>query len=195
MPGTDSQEPADEMKEMFESIRHYIPVVVRQACGNLKYPPEPMELDGLEQRVALSLIENDYHTLRSFAHHSEPQTWLYTIAKRKVLERLREQKRMLNLEDVLLAAFTSQPDQEERLISEEEEKKREKILLAALGKLTPHERKLFSLMRRGLKADEVAKEMGITKRSAYTEMSDLKKKLRGIIEELMDNPDGIKDRA
>lgn len=127
MSKTDSQEPDDEMKKLFESIRHHLPTVVRQACGNLKYSPEPMELDGLEQRVALSLIENDYHPLRSFAHHSEPQPWLYTIAKRKVLERLRQQKRMLSLEDVLPAAFTSQPDQEERLISEEEEKKREKL--------------------------------------------------------------------
>jgi DNA-directed RNA polymerase specialized sigma24 family protein len=82
-------------------------------------------------------------------------------------------------------ALTLQPDQEQKLISKEEEEKREKILLVALSKLTEHERKLFFLMRQGLKPSEIAKEMGIKKESAYTEISILKGKLQKIIKEEM----------
>lgn len=189
MPGTSSQESVDEIEEMFESVRHYIPIVVRQACSNLKYYPGPVDLDGLKQRVALTLIDNDYRVLRSFAHHSEPQTWLYTIAKRKILQRLQEQKRMSSLEDWLQDALTFQPDQEQKLISQEKEREREKILLLALSKLTEREQKLFSLMRLGLKTGKVAKEMGIKKESAYTEISLLKKKLQKIIKREIEKTD------
>ncbi|MCG3162409.1 MAG: hypothetical protein JMDDDDMK_03659 [Acidobacteria bacterium] len=182
VPGTNSQRSVDEMKEMFEGLRHYIPIVVCQACNKLRYHPGPMELDGLEQRVALTLIDNDYRVLRSFAHQSDLQTWLYTIAKRKILQWLQEQKKMSSLEDWLQDALTFQSDQEQKLILQEEEKEREKILLLALSKLTEHEQKLFSLMRQGLKTGKIAKEMGIKKESAYTEISVLKKKLRKIIE-------------
>ncbi len=189
VPRPNSKKSVDEMREIFESMRHYIPIVVRQACSNLKYYPGPVDLDGLEQRVALALIDNDYRVLRSFAHNSEPQTWLYTIAKRKVLQRLQEQKRMSSLEDWLQSELTFQPEQEQKLISEENERKRDDILHTALSKLTEYERKLFSLMRQGLKTNEIAKMVGIKKESAYTEISVLKKKLHKFIKEIMEGAD------
>ncbi len=178
MPKPDSPETAiSEIEKLFEDIIPDIPPAVRQACQGLNHHPDKMEFDGLCQRIAMVLMDNDFHTLRSFSNDSRPQTWVFTIAKRYILRRLKVQKKEIRLEDLPLDSFTTQPGQEEKLISEE----REKLLQMALGKLTEHERKLFFLITQGLKAGEIAKEMKIKKKSVYTEKSALIKKLRSIL--------------
>jgi len=178
MPKPDSPETAiSEIEKLFLDIILYIPTAVRQACQNLNHHPDQMEFDGLCQRIVMLLMDKDFHTLRSFDNRSEPQTWLFTIAKRYILRRLKEQKKEIRLEDLPPDSFTSQPDQEEKLISEE----REKLLQAAAGKLTEHDRKLFYLMVQGLKTEDIAKEMGIKKSSVYPEKSVLIEKLQKIV--------------
>lgn len=180
MPKPDSPETAiSEIEKLFEDIIPDIPPAVRQACRSLNHHPGEMEFDGLCQRMALLLMDNDFHTLRLFGNRSEPQTWLFTIAKRYILRLLQKQKREVHLEDLPPDSFTTHPDQEERLISEE----REKLLQAAVGKLTEHERKLFYLIAQGLKAEEIAKELRINNKSVYKEKNRLIKKLRRLIEE------------
>jgi RNA polymerase sigma factor (sigma-70 family) len=178
MPKSDSPKPANsEIENLFLDIIPLIPAVVRQACLSLNHYPDQMEFDGLCQRIVLLLMDKDFHTLRSFDNRSEPQTWLFTIAKRLILRRLKEQKRELPLEDLPPDSFTTQPVLEEKLIWEEEEK----LLQAAVGKLTKRERKLFGLILQGLKAEEIAKEMRIKKESVYPEKNALIKKLQNII--------------
>ena len=178
MPKPDSPKPAiSEIEQLFLDTISLIPAAIRQACQSLNHHPNQMEFDGLCQRIVLLLMDNDFHTLRSFSNDSKPQTWLFTIAKRYVLRLLQKRKREVNLEDLPTDSFITQPDQEEKLISEE----REKLLQMALGKLTEHERKLFHLIAQGLKAGEIAKELKIKKRSAHFEKSALIKKLRRIV--------------
>lgn len=178
MPEPDSPETAiSEIEKLFLDIIPDIPSVVRQACQSLSYQPDKMELDGLCQRIALLLMDKDFHTLRSFSNGSKPQTWLFTIARRYILRHLQMRKRETPLEDLSPDSFITQPDQEEKLILEE----REKFLLAVIGKLTEHERKLFFLIIQGLKAEEIAKEMRIKKESVYPKKSELIKKLQSIV--------------
>lgn len=178
MPKSDSPEIAiSDIEQLFLDIVPKIPIAVRQACQSLNHYPNQMEFDGFVSRIAMQLIDNDFHTLRSFDKRSEPQTWLFTIAKRLILRRLRAQKRESPLEDFPPDSFTVQPDQEEKLISVE----REKLLEAVVGKLTKRERKLFGLIAQGFKAEEIAKELRIKKRSAHFEKSTLIKKLRRIV--------------
>ncbi len=178
MPKPDSPEPAiSQIEKLFLDIFPQIPIAVRQACQNLSHYPDQTEFDGLVSRIVMLLIDNDFHTLRSFDNRSEPQTWLFTIAKRLILRRLKTQKRELPLEDFSPDSFAAQPEQEKNLLSEEQEK----LLLAAIGKLTEHERKLFYLIAGGLNGEEIAKELGIKKESVYPEKSALIKKLKNII--------------
>ncbi|MDX2042898.1 MAG: sigma-70 family RNA polymerase sigma factor [Acidobacteriota bacterium] len=178
MPKPNSPEPAiSEIEQLFLDTIPLIPAVVRQACQSLNHHPNQMEFDGLCQRIVLLLMGNDFHTLRSFSNDSKPQTWLFTIARRLIIRRLKAQKRELPLEDFSPDSFTTQPEQEEKLISEENEKR----LLAVVSELTEHERTLFCLILQRKKAKEIAKELGIKKNSVYPEKSALLKKLRQIL--------------
>lgn len=177
MPKPDSPETAiSEIEKLFLDIIPDIPSVVRQACQSLSHQADKMELDGLCQRIALLLMDKDFHTLRSFDNRSERQTWLFTIAKRYILRLLQKQKREVHLDDLPPDSFTALPVQEEKLILEE----REKLLLTAVDKLTDRERKLFYLIAQGLKAEEIAKQMQIKHKSVYPKRDALIKKLRKI---------------
>lgn len=177
MPKSDSPTPANsDIEQLFLDIIPLIPVVVRQACQSLNHHPDQMEFDGLVSRITLLLLDKDFHTLRSFANDSKPQTWLHTIARRYILQLLQRRKRETPLEDLPPDSFTTQPSQEEVLLWEE----REELAQAAIGKLTERERKLLSLTLQGLNAKEIAKEMGIKKESVYPERSAMMKKLQKI---------------
>lgn len=177
MPKSDSPVPViSEIEQLFLDIISQIPPAARQACQSLNHHPNQMEFDGFVSRIVMLLLDNDFHTLRSFDNRSEPQTWLFTIAKRLIMRRLKDQKRELPLEDLPPDSFTTQPDQEEKLISQENGK----WLLVAVSELTEHERTLFDLILQGAKAQEIAKEMGIKKESVYPKKSALIKKLQKI---------------
>ena len=177
MPKSDSPTPANsDIEQLFLDIIPLIPTVVRQACQSLNHHPDQMEFDGLVSRIVMLLMDDDFHALRSFDNRSEPQTWLFTVAKRLIMRRLKAQKRELSLEDLPPDSFTTQPDQEKKLISEE----KEKLLHVAIGKLTEREQKLFDLILQGAKAEEIAKELGIRRESVYPMKSALIKKLQKI---------------
>lgn len=178
MPKSDSPEAAtSEIEKLFLEIIPHIPAAVRQVCQSLNHHPDDMEFDGLVSRIMLLLMDNDFHTLRSFENSSKLQTWLYTIARRQILRQLRKRKKEVHLEDLPPDSLTIQPDQEEKLLSEE----REKLLQTAVSKLSEHDRKLLHLVAQKLSAEEIAEEMNIKRESVYPEKSDLLKKLRKII--------------
>ena len=178
MPKSDSPEPAiSETEQLFLDIVPRIPIAVRQACKSLSHYPDQLEFDGFVSRIVMLLMDDDFHALRSFDNRSEPQTWLFKIATRLIMRRLKAQKRELPLEDSPSSSFITQPDQEEKLISEE----REKLLMAAVGELTEHEQKLFYLITQGLKSEEIAKELKIKKESVYRERSALIEKLQNTV--------------
>lgn len=178
MPDTNSQEPDnEEMKKLLQAIWPEIPAAVRKACHSLKHFPDQPELDGFVQRTAVLLMDNDCHTLRSYVGHSEPQTWLFTIARRHISRLLREQSRRVSLDEMSPDSLVSQPDQEEMAILAEMKEQ----LHAAASQLTEHERKFLDLLMQGLKTEEIAEAMGIKKTSARTERSALIKKLQRIV--------------
>lgn len=73
--------------------------------------------------------------------------------------------------------FIVQPDQEKKLLAKE----MEAILQAALSKLTEHEQKLLVLWLQGGSMNEIAKEMGIKKRSVSREIIAVIKKLQRVV--------------
>ncbi|HMV85754.1 MAG TPA: sigma-70 family RNA polymerase sigma factor [Blastocatellia bacterium] len=172
-----SKPSSSQMQALLLQMYPRIAVAVRQACRSLGHHPDQAELDGFIQRIVVLLMENDYHTLRSFSGNSEPQIWLRTIARRHILHLLRKEKRKINIEDLPLDSFVSQPHQEEEMFLDEMKGQ----LRAAVRQLTAHERNFFDLMMEGLKTAEIAKRLDIKVRSARTEKSALIKKLGEII--------------
>jgi DNA-directed RNA polymerase specialized sigma24 family protein len=83
MSGKDLQDPANnDVERLFQDISPIIPKVVCQACTSLDYHPDQMELNDLVQGIIFLLIADEYRMMSSFDHRSQPQTWLYTIARR-----------------------------------------------------------------------------------------------------------------
>jgi RNA polymerase sigma factor (sigma-70 family) len=81
----------------------------------------------------------------------------------------------MSLEDLPRASLYAQPEQEKALIAEEEKQR----LSAAVNKLTGRERKLFQqLCMDGLRASEIAEEIGIKLKSVYSERFALIVKVR-----------------
>lgn len=178
MPGTDSQEPANnDMEKLLEEALRHIPTVVHQVCTSLDHYPDQVELKRFAQQVRYMLWEDNYRRLRSFKHQSDLPTWLYKVVKRHIKDQLRKQIRMVSLKDLLPDFFVSQPNQEEKLLNEE----RERILFAAVRKLTPRKQKLFCLMYQGLKDPEIARRMKISVKSTYVEKSNVLSKLRQLV--------------
>src|SRR6266508_2844005 len=165
MSRMDSQEYVnDDVESMIlQDICPIIPKVVGQACAGLGRYPGQTELEDFVQDINELLLEDDRHVLRSFDHHSKPQTWLYTIARRHILHQLQGRSKMESLDDMPpdSSIFIVQPDQEKRLLAKE----MEAILKAAFSKLTEHERKLLAMRLHGRSIEEIAQEMGIKKRS------------------------------
>jgi len=180
MSRTISREPAnDDVKKLFEDILPDIPKVVRKACLSLGRNPDWMDTGEFAQQIRILLWKNDYHVLRSFKHESEPETWLFTIAKWLILHWLREQDGMESLEDKPPDSFVVQQNQEEKLLSKE----REEMLREAVSKLTEHDKKLYGLSRQERSRKEIAEEMRIKKQSVSSERDALMKKLKRIVRE------------
>lgn len=183
MSRTNSQEHANnDVENMFlQNICLIIPKVVSQACAGLSHYPSQTELDDYVQEINKSFLEGDRRCLRSFAHRSKPQTWLYTIASRHILHGLQKQSKVESLDDIPpdSPTFIVQPDQEKTLLAKE----MEAILQAAFSKLTGHEQKLLTLWLQDQSRQEIAKEMGIKKQSVSREKNAVIKKLQRIVGE------------
>ncbi|HEX5085776.1 MAG TPA: sigma-70 family RNA polymerase sigma factor, partial [Blastocatellia bacterium] len=162
-----------------QDIYHLVPKVVGQVCASLGHYPGQAGLDDYIQEISMLLLENDRRALRSFDHRSKLQTWLYVITKRHILHRLQKWSKMESLDDIPQHSsnFIVQPKQEEKLFRGE----MRAILEAAFSKLTAHEQKLLALWLREMSIKEIAKEMGIKKRSVSRERNTIIKKLQKIV--------------
>jgi DNA-directed RNA polymerase specialized sigma24 family protein len=91
MPSKVPQDSANYDVEKY--LQHTIPVipsVIRKVCANLGHYPDQAEVDCFAQRIAYLLWKNDYLVLCAFKRESSPETWLFTIARRHILQWLRE---------------------------------------------------------------------------------------------------------
>jgi RNA polymerase sigma factor (sigma-70 family) len=175
------QEPTnyDDVEKYFHHMIPVIPIVVRKVCANLGHYPGQGEVDIFAQEIAYLLWKNDYRVLRSFKSEASPETWLFTISKRHILQWVRERKKVESLEVVSPEVFVVQQEQEKRLLTEE----REELLREAVNTLTVHDQKLFGLLRQELSTEKIADEMGIKRRSASVMKRLLIIKLKRIIRE------------
>lgn len=168
-----------EVEEHFQEINSRIPSVVGKVCANLGHYPDEDEFDNFAQQIAYLLWKDDYRVLRSFKCKASPETWLFTIVRRQILQSLRERKKLESLETAPPDYFRIQHDQEKKLILKE----REELLQEAVDTLTTHDQKLFGLLRQELSTEKIADEMGIKRRSASVMKRVLIVKLKRIIRE------------
>lgn len=177
--GRDVEYGIGQLDKQLNVIIELLPKLVSQAHRTLKHNPSTVDREDDVQRIFLLLIDRNFRALKTYDQASSLQTWLFTIVKRHIANRLLLQRRLVEL-DVAMDALVEFPRQELRILSDE----REALLKSIVSNLTAHEEYLFQLIREGRKASEIAVALKITKNTCYAEKSALINKLRNALKGL-----------
>lgn len=162
-----------------DSLLPQIGVMVRWACRCYRRFPDQGVIDDLTQEITLSLIQNDYHALRSFEYRSTEKTWLQRIVLHRVGRYFKSQYLTESLEELPIDSLPSQsPSQEVMVLFKE----REKQLETVCGKLTERERRLWDFLRSGLSDKEIAERMSTTSNAIHQSKYKLIKKMQRLID-------------
>jgi RNA polymerase sigma-70 factor (ECF subfamily) len=137
-------------------------LVERHATALSRYVASMGERDGAEEVVQDTFVRA-FASLESFRGDSSLRTWLFTIARRLVVDRrraFRRRREVGNLDDVDAATEYTALD---GLIASEAQKK----VWGAVGKLSPTQREVFLLrVNEGLSYKEIAEVAGTTEGAA-----------------------------
>jgi RNA polymerase sigma factor (sigma-70 family) len=166
-------------KLLFDLLLPQISVTVRWACRCYHRFPEQSVIDDLTQEITLSLIQKDYHALRSFDYRSTEKTWLQRVVLRRVGRYFKSQYPTESLEELPIDSLPSQPPSQEVMVLFKE---REKLLETVCGKLTKRERRLWDLLRSGLSEKEIAERMSTTSNAIHQSKYKLIKKIQRLID-------------
>jgi RNA polymerase sigma factor (sigma-70 family) len=166
-------------KALLNSILPHIGVTVCWACRCYHRFPDQGVIDDLTQEITLSLIQNDYHALRSFEHRSTEKTWLRRVVLRRVGRYFKSQYPTESLEELPIDILPSQPPSQEMMALLKE---REKLLETACGKLTEREKRLWDFLRSGLDDKEIAERMSSTSNAIHQSKYKLIKKIQRLID-------------
>ena len=137
-------------------------LVERHATALARYIGSLGERDGAEEVVQDTFVRA-FASLEHFRGDSSLRTWLFTIARRLVVDRrraFRRRREVGNLEDVDAATEYTALD---GLIASEAQRK----VWGAVGKLSPTQREVFLLrVNEGLSYKEIAEVAGTTEGAA-----------------------------
>jgi RNA polymerase sigma-70 factor, ECF subfamily len=137
-------------------------LVERHATALARYVGSMGERDAAEEVVQDTFVRA-FSSLESFRGDSSLRTWLFTIARRLVVDRrraLRRRREVGSLEDVDAATEYTALD---GLIASEAQRK----VWGAVGKLSPTQREVFLLrVNEGLSYKEIAEVAGTTEGAA-----------------------------
>lgn len=194
MPLDDAPQPEveelEKLKCLLDKKLDRLPDFARAACRRRHNGHGQAEIDDYVQAVYLGLFENDYQGLKSFLKWFKKQcgsecnlerafeSWLLQRTDWHIGHDLRRQRRTVNWEDAAIDPPSAEPNAEERLIAEAERHRRD----AAIRQLSENDRTVFELRCQGLNIKQIAERTGRTPGATRKRLSDLKKKLRRIIE-------------
>ena len=169
---TASDQPTESipLEALFKQAMPLLTSVVRAAFRSCN---RPLILDDIERccdRLLMKLWDKgEYKPLRDFRQESKLRAYLLPIAHHEVIHFLREKGKSVPLDELPQSMIEQPPQQYESVLRDERLHKLAETLLT----LTEHEQRLFAMMREGMKAAEIARKLGITKGTAYLEMSTL----------------------
>lgn len=159
----------DDSRAFDALFRQYSARVYRFAYSYLKSRPQAEEI---VQECFLKLWEK--------RHHLRPEEslkgYLFTIAHHTILNQLRQHRHYWAYQELMQLAPPAEAVSAE---SEVEYAELEQLYLAALEKLPPKRRQVFTLSRQqGLSYSEIAKEMNLSVKTVETQIAQALKFLR-----------------
>lgn len=137
-------------------------LVERHAQALARYVVSLGQRDGVDETVQDTFVRA-FGSLDSFRGDSALRTWLFTIARRLVLDRRRSARRNREVEDVTDSDVATEYDALDGLIAREAHQK----MHDAMSRLTPTQREVFMLrVNDGMSYKEIASVVGTTEGAA-----------------------------
>jgi RNA polymerase sigma-70 factor (ECF subfamily) len=137
-------------------------LVERHATALARYIGSLGERDGAEEVVQDTFVRA-FQSLESFRGDSSLRTWLFTIARRLVVDRRRAFRRRREVGDLDEVDAATEYTALDGLIASEAKRK----VWGAVGKLSPTQREVFLLrVNEGLSYKEIAEVAGTTEGAA-----------------------------
>jgi RNA polymerase sigma-70 factor (ECF subfamily) len=137
-------------------------LVERHANALGRYVASLGERDGAEEVVQDTFVRA-FSSLDTFRGDSSLRTWLFTIARRLVVDRRRKSRRRRDVEDLNEADAASEYTALDGMIATEARSR----VWGAVGKLSPTQREVFLLrVNEGLSYKEIAEVAGTTEGAA-----------------------------
>lgn len=137
-------------------------LVERHANALGRYVASLGERDGAEEVVQDTFVRA-FSSLDTFRGESSLRTWLFTIARRLVVDRRRASRRRRDVEDLNEADAASEYTALDGMIATEARNR----VWGAVGKLSPTQREVFLLrVNEGLSYKEIAEVAGTTEGAA-----------------------------
>jgi DNA-directed RNA polymerase specialized sigma24 family protein len=109
------------------------------------------DIEDIAQSIALLLLKDDCHVLRSFGGRSSPESWLQKIANHKTIRFYRRQKGMMSLNDLSHNDCAYSTSHDDKVLWDE---------IVYKLKLTKGQLELLELIYQGLKTKEIAERRG-----------------------------------
>lgn len=137
-------------------------LVERHAQALARYVASLGARDGVDEVVQDTFVRA-FGSLDSFRGESSLRTWLFTIARRLVLDRRRGARRSREVEEVGEGDASTEYDALDGLIAREAQAR----MTGALARLTPTQREVFALrVNDGLSYKEIAEVVGTSEGAA-----------------------------
>src|SRR3978361_473000 len=131
-------------------------LVGRHSQALARFAARSGERDGIEELVQDTFVRA-FASLDSFRGESSLRTWLFTIARRLLLDRRRAEKRRGERGEVQEADVATEYDSLDTVVADETQLR----LKAAMAKLSPTQREVFTLrVSEGMSDKEIADSVG-----------------------------------
>ena len=173
-----------EENELSEHLAHVQELFVEHV-GGLKYfvlsmLPDPDEAQDIVQETFITITAK----ANDFSKGSNFKAWAYTIARFKVMETYKKNKREANrLSDTVIELLAAEADEFDKDTSASD------ALKSCLKKLSPKVSKMIELRyQEGWKPSKIAEAIGWTAEAVYVALSRTRTSLRSCIETQLKSP-------
>ena len=162
---------------LWAAVERLLDEVVPLALRRYFPEHEAEDVGRFKQMLKLLLWADEQKLVGNVQDATKLKPWLQRVANHKVIRILKEERRKVSFDDAPPEVLIQPSTQEEELLQKEQEQ----LLDEALAKLTPRERKLVELIQQGLKAEEIAQELGIKAKSVHRMKNAAVKKLGKLV--------------
>ena len=138
--------------------------------------------DELAKEIFMDTLQTLWEQKKAVAKMEKPVGWLLTIARKKAINKIRDEKVRSTVNPGELPLLKSTDNIEAAM----EERELQKYIAMAEEKLPPRQRKVYRLrIRNGLSYKEIAKECGVSEHTIRNQLSKAMKILRQEVSRLM----------